>query len=1154
MKISDLQVDGFGVWKGLEAGGLSSRITVFYGQNEAGKTTLMQFVRCMLFGFSPERRDKYLPPVYGGLAGGSINLVAPQGRFELQRHLDPARPADVHGDMALVDAATGDLHGNAQLATVMNQIDESIYNNVFAVGLREIQELNALNNTQAADHLYRLTSGLDRVSLVDVMREVDRNRDKLWSGGADRDASRIAVLQQKRAKLLREIEDHRARSRRWSRVAAQSRELQLRLEQANQRIRALEKEARLVELAMQIAERWSRRETLSAQIADFGKLPHPREVSVSGLDELLGRMGRHREKILQARKQRRALRTQARKIGVNQRVWAQRNRIEALVSHAPWIESLQKNAAAIHAEVEAITGSVAGEIDGLGTHLKLKSREIELLAGRNLTSLKAAARELGENQEKVNRLKDESEKRRYELSQQEKTLGDSVGSVAGAIPETLEDTGRHVNRLRRRIELDEKVDKLQRNQADLEREVDDIVTDQVLPVGKLAVVGGIFVVGAVLVLLGMFPRSLFSSSSLLHTVSDNISNTGMTMMLMGAVFGLIALAVKYHWERVARENLEDFRHQMEMVRQQLKRAKSERDEIDRLLPELSGQWELDLKDAESRLGQLEGLVPLENRVKTAQSRLEDVRRQISAQERELEMSEKRWQSALRAIGLPETLAPAQVREISQRSGRIADFNGRLEGLRAELALREKELADVAVRVEELVRETGLTVSVSKKKPLDGLGQLTAALSDQRRVMAERKGLRAQYDKLRASQNRMARELDGFAGQLTRMLAAVGVETPDEYRQLDLKHAQRNKLSQERDQLSAQISAALGKTASEEDLQPLLSSLHASGLERRWESLNNDIEAVRKEHAAMLQQRGELQQEIKTLSEDNRLDLATLELNAVDAEIAAIEDDWQVLAATSCLLESIRAGYESKRQPETLREASRFLDDLTGGQYKRIWTKMTGEELLVDNKNGETISVDQLSRGTRETVFLGLRLALISLYSRRGAVLPLVLDDILVNFDAQRARRAAEVLTAFAQNGYQVLMFTCHDHMRDLFHELGADVRILPHHKDVVERNAQPVAWQPEGLVPVASPVRPAAAAVPAPRPAVAVAATAAGLRPSSYDPDLEFELSQIPGSARRSEPLRSGMVYRDPARATVLPLPSGADTVWRLQPSGRQTA
>ena len=79
MKITDLKVDGFGVWKGLDVDSLSSEMTIFHGYNEAGKTTLMQFVRSMMFGFSPGRLDKYTPPVYGGLAGGEMDITTPNG-------------------------------------------------------------------------------------------------------------------------------------------------------------------------------------------------------------------------------------------------------------------------------------------------------------------------------------------------------------------------------------------------------------------------------------------------------------------------------------------------------------------------------------------------------------------------------------------------------------------------------------------------------------------------------------------------------------------------------------------------------------------------------------------------------------------------------------------------------------------------------------------------------------------------------------------------------------------------------------------------------------------------------------------------------------------------------------------------------------------
>ena len=70
MKITDLKIDGFGVWHDLTLRGLSRELTVFYGPNEAGKSTLMQFMRSILYGMSPMRRERYLPPVVGGRPAG----------------------------------------------------------------------------------------------------------------------------------------------------------------------------------------------------------------------------------------------------------------------------------------------------------------------------------------------------------------------------------------------------------------------------------------------------------------------------------------------------------------------------------------------------------------------------------------------------------------------------------------------------------------------------------------------------------------------------------------------------------------------------------------------------------------------------------------------------------------------------------------------------------------------------------------------------------------------------------------------------------------------------------------------------------------------------------------------------------------------------
>lgn len=84
------------------------------------------------------------------------------------------------------------------------------------------------------------------------------------------------------------------------------------------------------------------------------------------------------------------------------------------------------------------------------------------------------------------------------------------------------------------------------------------------------------------------------------------------------------------------------------------------------------------------------------------------------------------------------------------------------------------------------------------------------------------------------------------------------------------------------------------------------------------------------------------------------------------------------------------------------------------------------------------------------MYLSIRLGLARQFGKRAAVLPLIMDDVLVNFDEGRARAMAMELLRFASDN-QVLLFTCHTPTRDLFVELepGTQVIDLPVQESVL---------------------------------------------------------------------------------------------------------
>ncbi len=80
--------------------------------------------------------------------------------------------------------------------------------------------------------------------------------------------------------------------------------------------------------------------------------------------------------------------------------------------------------------------------------------------------------------------------------------------------------------------------------------------------------------------------------------------------------------------------------------------------------------------------------------------------------------------------------------------------------------------------------------------------------------------------------------------------------------------------------------------------------------------------------------------------------------------------------------------------------------------------------------GGKVRVDGLSDGTCDQLFLALRLASLEVWLEHHPPLPFIIDDILLNFDDDRACATFRVLEKFAKRT-QVLFFTHHAHTVEL---------------------------------------------------------------------------------------------------------------------------
>ena len=1073
MRIKDIQIDGFGVWTGLSVDSLPDGMTVFYGPNEAGKTTVMQFIRAMLYGFTTSRREKYLPPIYGGTPGGALRVTGPGGGYEIRRH-SQLTDTETTGRLS-VTGQDGLTQGQHRLGSLLGQIDEPIFTNVFAIGMRELQELSTLDDTAAADELYKLSSGLDRVSLVDVLRSLRGGRKSLVGTPRftnDTEIEQLTSLLNRREKLRDEVTELTRNGRRWNELASQRRSGQQEIDQLTERMSQWDREAKCTEVAINVFDTWQERRGLAELITEKTAEVHLPEEAPGQLVHIDASLQEHQGKIEEVKEKRRQIRVKASQLPVSHRMLELKGRIEAASEQATWIEALEEQMDRLDVQIEKATKKLEADAQRLGLDeedqlalIEGESSQLPDLSQQSISVLSTPAKHVKEQNFLLKQARGQAAEYKVRVEKLGGRLRETLDHArADDLQEAIREQNELHNTLKHRLQVGEHLEKLKRHYRELEKEAVELTTDEALPVERLFLLAVPFIAGGLFLLFGF--AHLVGLDAL---VSSPDPTDGMLYLILGA-----SLAALFHFgrENGKRNTLSDrdeCERQIDSLRKQIREIESERSDIDHTLPTSSESIELRLRETSELLVELEEVLPVYHNHQAATEAYKSARKRAEEASQGLREAKGEWVRTLQRLGLSESMSPTSVRRLSSDYELVQSSRRRLDELLTEKEQRKRERQTIAKRIELLYLESldvqedeseeagddaekfakestklsALTKVNSPKSPLEQLSHLHEELSRQHHWIKRRRDLKKQDLQLKRQQAAHHRTVERCEQQRRGLWAKCGVATPDQFYQMVDTKALLVEQGNQHGTLDKQIRSMIGSNTSYEEVEREIDEANAVDLDRRWDLLTTRMSETETRVGELRTSMGQLAQEMKHLGEDNRLSIAQLDLGCTERKIESVARRWQTLGMASSLLEDVCNTFERERQPETLREASSFLSQLTDGKYTRIWTPLGTNQLKIDNADGKPIPLEVLSRGTREAVFIALRLSLAAAYARRGVMLPLVLDDVLVNFDRDRAIHAARTLQTFAQLGHQVMMFTCHEHIVDIFHDIEVEVRLLP---------------------------------------------------------------------------------------------------------------
>jgi uncharacterized protein YhaN len=208
MKLERIHIERFGAWQNLDLPVDSEGISVYYGPNEAGKSTLMRFVRGVLYGF--RRGESGRPANDDGTRpwGGSLQIRHDHESWMIRRSgqsdstgLVTSWPVESE-DGQQSDQASHD--GSELVSNLVSDVSESVYENIFAIGLYELQELATLESNEVAEHIYSLSLGLDGQQLLRLIEDVRQECNELLNVETGR--GKLADLDEEVAKIDVQLE------------------------------------------------------------------------------------------------------------------------------------------------------------------------------------------------------------------------------------------------------------------------------------------------------------------------------------------------------------------------------------------------------------------------------------------------------------------------------------------------------------------------------------------------------------------------------------------------------------------------------------------------------------------------------------------------------------------------------------------------------------------------------------------------------------------------------------------------------------------------------------------------------------------------------------------------------------------------------------
>ena len=438
-----------------------------------------------------------------------------------------------------------------------------------------------------------------------------------------------------------------------------------------------------------------------------------------------------------------------------------------------------------------------------------------------------------------------------------------------------------------------------------------------------------------------------------------------------------------------------------------------------------------------RKGQLEhSLGDADIRIKRTRDKLKSIENNQSSWLQE-------WGQAIDGLGLKPDVHPEHATEtfdqlavFFEKFDKSEDLRRRIYGMDQVEEKFEKMVFEFVddIRLKRDGREAGTIAA-----------QLNRELNESRETRASLKNIETQGKEIRGEIEDADITIRATQERLASLRKQADVETDDDLISAGERSRNKHKLQQKLDMLEQEL-IRNGDGLSIGELEKEAAESEVDAIEGELERISLELKELHTNRDTLRDQRQTLQNEITAKDGNAAAANASEEAEQQLATMVSGVEQYLRLQIAALILEQRIEDYRKKNQAPVLAKAGKIFSKLTMGSYASLRDELddSGKPILLGVRpNDEEVSIDGMSDGSRDQLYLALRLATLEQHLSKGEPMPFVVDDILIGFDDNRTKVCIEVLAELAAST-QVLLFTHHKRVLELADVIEAKAGIYTH--------------------------------------------------------------------------------------------------------------